>query len=84
MPKAIVFTQHALNAMRERQLDEQWVTETVQAPQWHEADPHDVTISRRFRAIPERGGRYLRVACVETATEIRILTAFLDRRPRPK
>jgi len=39
-------------------------------------------VERRFRVIPEFGGRILRIACIETADEIRILTVFFDRDAR--
>jgi hypothetical protein len=84
MAKTFLFTKHALVAMSERQIEREWVVQTVTSPQWQEPDPGDPEVSRAFRAVPERGGRYLRVAYVETATEIRILSAFLDRRARPK
>ena len=70
--------------MRERQIESEWIARTVNAPQWLEADPADPGVQRLFAAVPERDGRYLRVVCVETATEIRILSVFLDRRARPK
>ncbi|MDR3471624.1 MAG: DUF4258 domain-containing protein [Devosia sp.] len=76
------FTQHARDAMAERELPVRWVEAAVRHPDWQEADPHDTSVVRRFRTIPERGGRVLRVALVETDTEIRILSAFLDRRAR--
>lgn len=84
MPKPLRFTQHALVAMRERQLEMAWVERAVHAPLWTETEPNDPEIERRFRPLPERDGRILRVAVVETAAEIRILSAFLDRRARPR
>ena len=42
----------------------------------------DCRVERRFCAIPEYGNRVLRVACYETALEIRILTVFFDRDAR--
>jgi hypothetical protein len=80
--KPLRFTSHALAVMTERNLHRDWIERAVRAPDWQEPDPHDPTASRLFAAVPERGGRFLRVACVETPTEIRILTAFLDRRAR--
>ena len=68
--------------MAERNLDRSWIERTVRAPDWRESDPADPAVERRFAVLAERGGRVLRVACVETATEIRILTAFIDRRAR--
>ena len=84
MRKPLRYTQHALDVMQERALDPNWVERTIAEPDWVELDPVDSTIERRFAAIPERGDRYLRVACVETFTEIRILSAFLDRGAKPK
>jgi hypothetical protein len=43
---------------------------------------HDGPMWCRYRAIPEHGGRVLRVACIETASDIRILTVFFDRDAR--
>jgi len=37
---------------------------------------------RRFRVVPEFGGGVLRVACIEAADEIRVLTVFFDRDAR--
>ena len=84
MAKPLVFTKHALTALAERQIGMDWITRTVVSPQWREIDARDPEVQRLFSTVPERGNRYLRVACVETATEIRILSAFLDRRARPK
>ena len=84
MVKPLVFTKHASAVMRERQIALEWIERTVLSPQWLEPDPDNAPAQRRFGRVLERDGRYLRVVCVETATEIRILTAFLDRGARPK
>ena len=84
MAKVMIFTKHALAVMLERQIEADWVIRAVTSPQWREPDPGGPEVTRCFLALPERAGRYLRVACVETAAEIRILSAFLDRRARPK
>jgi hypothetical protein len=68
--------------MRERELDVRWVERTVYGPDWVKADPHHPEMERRYRTIPERDGRMLRVVVVETPEEIRIVTAFLDRGAR--
>lgn len=83
MGKQIVYTQHALAVMAERTIDLLWVERTVNDPEWSESDPFDPAVERRFRTVPEGDNRYLRVACVETAQNIRIVSAFLDRRARP-
>lgn len=84
MEKPIAYTQHARVAMSERALKPEWVEAAVRNPQWTEADPEDPEVVRHFLPIPEHGGRCLRVALVETVAEFRILTAFFDRRARPK
>ena len=80
-PKPLRFTRHAQTVMQERDLSLAWVEASFRSPEWEEPN-HRPGVRRRFRAIPEQGGPVLRVACVETDTEIRILSAFLDRRAR--
>jgi hypothetical protein len=80
--KPLSFTAHAEDAILERNLDRNWVEMTVWEPEWVHPDPHRPGVERRFRVIPEFGGRVLRVACLETADEIRILTVFFDRDAR--
>ncbi|WP_083988645.1 DUF4258 domain-containing protein [Devosia geojensis] len=84
MEKPTVYTGHARTALGERDLEIEWVEATVRSPQWIEVDPNDPEVVRHFRPIPEHGGRYLRVALVETSVDFRILTVFFDRRARPK
>lgn len=72
-------TAHAEFAAAERGIESGWIERTVLEPEWASADPADPEVERRYRAIPEHGGRVLRVACVQTATEIRVLTVFFDR-----
>ncbi|MDH4439656.1 MAG: DUF4258 domain-containing protein [Rhizobium sp.] len=82
MPKPLHSTLHAETVISERQLDLAWIEKTVREPEWTEADHSGPPTERRYRRIPEREERILRVICLETATEIRIITAFLDRRVR--
>ena len=82
MTKRIVFTDHANVALTERLLDIAWVERTAREPEWTEPDPADPTLERRFRAVPERDGRILRVVCGEDDATIVIVSAFLDRRAR--
>lgn len=76
------YTGHALTVLAEREISLDFVQRVASRPEWTEPDPVDPTIERRFGPIEEHGNRILRVACVETAEEIRILTAFFDRRAR--
>jgi hypothetical protein len=81
MPKPIQYRLHAENALVERAIEREWVERTINAPEWTEPDP-DPELERRFRAIPERDGRILRVVCSENDAIILVVTAFLDRRAR--
>lgn len=80
--KPLRFTRHAQDAVEERTLDLDWIERTVREPEWSRPDPRRPGVERRFRAFPEFGGRTLRVACIETTDEIRILTVFFDRDAR--
>jgi hypothetical protein len=84
MSKPITYTRHAMTAVTERDLDTGWIEAIVRHPQWTEPDRDDPEVVRYFGAIGARGGRYLRVAVVETHREYRIVSAFLDRSAKPK
>jgi hypothetical protein len=73
------YRRHAEDSIFERALDREWIERTVRSPEWVAPDPNQPGVERRFRVIPEFGGRILRVACLETKEEIGILTAFFDR-----
>ena len=80
--KKLLLTQHAQDAVEERKIDPIWIERTVGTPDRAIPDPRRPGVERRFCAIPEYGNRVLRVACYETALEIRILTVFFDRDAR--
>jgi hypothetical protein len=80
--KPVTLTAHALVVLNERALDLSWVERTAREPEWTEPEPADPSLQRRFRSVPERGGRILRVVCGEDDATITIVTAFLDRRAR--
>jgi hypothetical protein len=81
-PKPLRFTKHAEDVILERNLDRSWIERTARQPEWSYSDPERVGVQRRFRKIPEFGNRVLRIACVESDEEIRILTVFFDRNAR--
>lgn len=76
--KPLVFTLHAATKMRERGIEPAWVEETARRPLWTEPEPRDAALERRFRPVPEFGGRFLRGVCSETETAIRVVTATFD------
>lgn len=80
--KAVQLSAHAEHALRERELQLDWIVACVRSPEWREPDPTDPALERRFRSVPERGGRILRVVCGENDATITVVTAFLDRKAR--
>ena len=77
-------TKHARKALAEREIPAEWVERTLNAPELRRPDPDDAAVERRFRRIPEFGGRVLRVA-VNTAVEPnRVVSVFFDRRMKGK
>lgn len=82
--KTLRLTAHAEARLARRRLPLAWVEAGVNAPERRVPDPIDTSVERRFRSIGEAGGRILRVACVETDDEIRVITAMFDRNAKPK
>lgn len=81
--KPLRLTQHARQRLGERGIALEWIERTTRDPQWTRPDPLDALVQRRYRAIPEQGHRVLRVACVETDAEIRIITVMFGRDAEP-
>ena len=82
--KSIRLTHHALiDRIRPYGLSMADVERAVYAPDWTEPDPNDPAVERRFLARPSTGRRALRVAVVEEADHIRVLSAHPDRNARP-
>lgn len=77
--RRLQLTRHADVAAAEREIELAWIERTAFEPEWTSPDPVTAEVERRYRTIPEHGGRVLRVACIETATEIRVVTVFFDR-----
>ena len=82
--KTLRLTTHAEVRLARRGLQRDWIEAAVTEPDWRESDPNDTDVERRFRRIDQAGGRILRVVCVETEAEIRVITALFDRNARPK
>lgn len=77
-------TKHARKVMCDREILVEWLEQTLSAPELVLPDPENVAVERRFRRIPEFGGRVLRVA-VNTAVEPnRVVSVFFDRQMKGK
>ena len=72
-------TNHAKKALAEREISVEWLERTLTTPELTLPDPDDAEVERRFRKIPEFGGRVLRVAVNTTVEPVRIVSVFFDR-----
>ena len=77
-------TQHAKKAVAERAIPLEWVERTVSRPELREPDPADPAVERRYRRIPEHGGRVLRVAVNHRVAPERVVSVFFDRKMKGK
>jgi len=78
----LILSVHAQGNIVKRDLDMRWVEQTVAAPELTAPDSADPTVTRAWRAIPERGGKMLRVAYRPVNGDILVITAFFDRGAR--
>ena len=77
-------TKHAQKALDEREIPVEWLERTIAAPELVQPDPDDATVERRFRRIPEFGGRVLRAAVNTTVEPNRVVSVFFDRKMKGK
>jgi hypothetical protein len=77
-------TKHAGKAMAEREITSEWMERTLSGPELVLPDPNDAAVERRFRRIPEFGGRVLRVAVNTSVEPNRVVSIFFDRKMKGK
>jgi hypothetical protein len=71
---------HAAEAIRERGIDPAWIARVLAGPARTEPDRLDPAAMHAMAAIPECGGRVLRVIYNGNVSPCRIITAYFDRR----
>ena len=77
-------TRHAQKVLAEREIPVEWMERTLSAPELVLPDPDDATVERRYRRIPEYGGRVLRVAVNTAVDPNRVVSVFFDRQMKGK
>ena len=77
--RSLEYTRHALYAMAERRIPDEWVELAVTEPALRMGDPNDPDVERFFRPFPAYGGRMLRVVVNTRAVPWRVVSAFFDR-----
>lgn len=78
------YTNHAAIVIRERNIDPEWVRQTLETPELREADPNDPGAERFFRVIPENDSRVLRVIVNTRTIPWRVVSVFFDRNMKGK
>ena len=81
-PPLLVYTEHALNAMAEREVSPDWVRQAVAAPDLRAPNPNDPDSEFFFRRALEQGDRVLRVVVNTNAAPWRVVTVYFDRSMR--
>jgi len=74
----IVPSGHAKDMLRERDIPEEWMWHVIDAPDHAEIGTDNNM--HYIKAIPEHGGRFLRVIVNHHVTPKRVVTLFFDRR----
>jgi hypothetical protein len=77
-PHKLRFTAHAENMLHERGILREWAMDTLTEPDWTTPNLHPDR-TRAFRAIPDAGGKILRVVYSKASGEHRVVTVFFDR-----
>jgi hypothetical protein len=77
-----VLTTHAQARIASRNIKIEWIERTLAFPEMLELDLEDITKTHAFKAIPEFGGKILRVVYNGTANPWIIISAYFDRRRR--
>ena len=73
-------TAHAAAVMAERGIERAWVERVLRAPEHVHVDRMDPSLTHALGRIAERGQRMLRVVYNASASPLRVVTAYFDRR----
>lgn len=77
-------TQHARDVLAERNIPIEWLERALREPELKKPDPLDATLERRYRKIPERENRVLRVVVNTTVVPERVVSVYFDRAMKGK
>ena len=83
-PPKYTLSRHASDALLKRQIKPEWLERALTSPDRQEPDQVDPQLEHRLIAIPEFGGRVLRVVINPIAFPVFVVTIFFDRRVRGK
>lgn len=81
---SFVLSAHAKFVLAERGILAAWIEQVMSSPEKIEPDRYDSALTHAMSAIPQFGGRTLRVIYNDNVTPRRIVTAYFDRAQRKK
>ncbi len=70
--------------MQDREIEDDWVERTLDAPLLRAPDPAHDGLERFYQPISDRDDRVLRVVVDTSSDPWRVITVFFDRRMRGK
>ena len=73
-------SQHAKDAIAEREIAVDWLERVLDAPEKTEADKADARLTHHLSRIPEHDNRVLRVIFNHQVSPVRVVTAYFDRK----
>jgi Domain of unknown function (DUF4258) len=73
-------SRHAKDVISERCIRLAWLEQVLDSPELVEADRDDPELMHHVGLIKEHGNRVLRVVFNNSATPVRIVTAYFDRK----
>jgi hypothetical protein len=78
--KPVRLTRHAQTVAEQRGIQVSWIEDVLRTPDWTEPDKAEPDAVRFFGRPAQPGQhRLLRVVCVESDAELRVVTVFFDR-----
>lgn len=76
---AIRLTLHATISVARRNIDMRWIEAVIRQPAYSSPDPDDAAVTQSWRAIPQFGGRMLKVVHRPAGDDVIVITAYFDR-----
>jgi len=77
-------TQHARDALQERQIAVEWMERVIAKPALVQPSPRDPTVESRLAEIPEHDDRVLRVVINKAVVPERVVSVYFDRTMKGK
>ena len=75
----VILSKHARRRSVERAIPPAWIEAAIERPDRTARDALDPSVMHSFRAVPEAGGRVLKVVHKPAGDDVLVVTVHLDR-----